>query len=244
MKFFDPKKKESTVPSNPASTQRPSNMQNPNPVPVSNPQPQPAPVPPPPVASAPQQQQQQPKVEAVKPEPVKMEPTKPEAIKPEPPKPQTVAAAPTISMPAADVSKAASIATKPAGKTLIGNSVTIRGEITSDENLQIEGVVDGSIEANNDVVVGHEGRVNATIRAVNIVIQGRVVGDVSASNRVELAPSAMLQGNIRSPKLSIAETAKFKGSVDMRPKEASPAKEQKDKEKDVAAPTPLETVEK
>ncbi|MGH9856346.1 MAG: polymer-forming cytoskeletal protein [Acidobacteriota bacterium] len=244
MKFFDPKKKESPAPNNPASTQRPSNLQNPNPAPVSNPQPQPSSAPAQPFATAPQQQH--PKVEAVKPEPVKMEPPKQDPLKPEPPKQQPVAAAPTISMPASELSKPVSGTTKQTGKTLIGNSVTIRGDITSDENLQIEGVVDGSIEANNDVVVGHEGRVNATIRAVNIVIQGRVIGDVTASNRVELAPSALLQGNIRSPKLSIAETAKFKGSVDMRPKEASPAKDQKekDKEKNVAASTPLETVEK
>ena len=241
MKFFDPKKKEPSVPINPASTQRPSNLQNPNPVPVSNPQPQPAPAPVQPVASTPQQ----PRVEAVKPEPVKMEPLKPEPIKSESPKSQPVtASAPTISMPSPEVSKGASLTptTKPTGKTLIGNSVTIRGDITSEENLQIEGIVDGSIETNNDVVVGHEGRVNATIRAANIVIQGRVVGDVSASNRVELAPSALLQGNIRAPKLSIAETAKFKGSVDMRPKEASPSKDQK--EKNVGVTAPLETVEK
>ena len=239
MKFFDPKKKEPSVPNNPASTQRPSNLQNPNPVPVSNPQPQPAPAPAPPAASAPQQQQ---KVEAVKPEPVKMEPPKPEPVKSEAPKPQPLTSAPTISMPAPELSKVPSVVPKPAGKTLIGNSVTIRGDITSEENLQIEGIVDGSIETNNDVVVGLEGRVNATIRAANIVIQGRVIGDVSASNRVELAPSALLQGNIRAPKLSIAETAKFKGSVDMRPKEASPSKDQK--EKSEGATTPLETVEK
>jgi cytoskeletal protein CcmA (bactofilin family) len=237
MKFFDPKKKEPTQ-NNPASTPKPTNVQNPLPSTVSKPQPQPAPAPP-------VNQPQPPKVEAVNPEPVKMEPPKPESVKPELPKSQPVAA-PTISMPAPEMPKPAPVVTpapmiaKATGKTLIGNSVTIRGDITSDENLQIEGVVDGSIDATNDVIVGHEGRVNATIHAVNIIIQGRVVGDVSASNRVELAPSALLEGNIRSPKLSIAETARFRGSVDMRPKEASTPKETKDK----AAPAALETVEK
>ena len=233
MKFFDPKKKETTAPNNPASTQRPANVQNPNPANVSNPHPQPGPAP-----SAAPVPQQQPRVEAVKPEPQKMEPPKPE-IKPEPPKQQPITAAPTISMPAPEAPRPtpapgpgpASAVSKMTNRTLIGNSVTIRGDITSDENLQIEGIVDGSIESNNDVIVGHEGRVNATIRAVNIIIQGKVVGDVAASNRVELAPSAMLQGNIRSPKLSIAETAKFRGSVDMRPKEAT---KEKEKEKSAA----------
>jgi cytoskeletal protein CcmA (bactofilin family) len=177
-----------------------------------------------------------------------MEPPKSDPVKTEPkPQPATTAA-PTISMPAPEVQKPASIPSpipatmgaKATGKTLIGNSVVIRGDITSDENLQIEGVVDGSIEATNDVIVGHEGRVNAAIRAVNIIIHGRVIGDVTAANRVELAPSALLEGNIRSPKLSIAETAKFKGSVDMRPKESAP---RESKEKSTVA-VPLEPVEK
>lgn len=234
MKFFDPKKKEPTQPANPVSTQKPSNVQPSQPAPVSKPQPQPIP-----------QMTPSPRVEAVNPEPAKMEPPKSEPVKTEAPKPQPAAAPATVSIPVPEVSKStpvvAAASTKIAGKTLIGNSVTIRGEITCDESLQIEGVVDGSIDATNDVIVGPEGRVNAAIHAVNIIIQGRVIGDVTASNRVELAPSALLQGNIRSPRLSIAETAKFKGSVDMRPKEATPARESKEKSSSTA---PLETVEK
>ena len=157
----------------------------------------------------------------------------------EQPKPAVAA---TQTIPAPEAPKPSSPVVKPTGKTLIGNSVIIRGDITSEENLQIEGVVDGSIETKNDVMVGTEGRVSATIRAANILSQGRVIGDVTATNRVELAPSALLQGNIRAPKLAISETALFKGSIDMRPREAaSPARESK--EKNVAA-VPLETVEK
>ena len=239
MKFFDPKKKENTPPpNNQSSTQKPQVMTQPlQPTTVSKPQPQTTPVTP-----------QQPRVESLNPEPLKMEPPKTDPVKTETPKPQPVAAAPTIAMPAPEALKPAPVVTpapapvagKVTGKTLIGNSVVIRGDITSDENLQIEGVVDGSIDATNDVIVGHEGRVNAAISAVNVIIHGRVVGDVTASNRVELAPSALLQGNIRSPRLSIAETAKFKGSVDMRPKETA-VKETKEKS-NVAAP--LEVVEK
>jgi len=194
-------------------------------MPVSNPFPQATPLIP-----------EKPKLETVKLDPVKLEPVKPESIKPEA---RPVApAAPTVSIPAPEIPKSAPIA-RSIGKTLIGNSVIIRGDITSEENLQIEGVVDGSIESSNDVHVGVEGRVNATIRAKNIVIHGRVIGDIAASNRVELAPSALLQGNIRAPKLAIAETALFKGSIDMQSRETSPVRESK--EKNVTA---LETVEK
>jgi cytoskeletal protein CcmA (bactofilin family) len=227
MKFFDPKKKEPSAMNNPASAPKPGGIQSS--VPVSNPHPQPTPVVP-----------EKPKVETVKLDPVKMEPVKPEPIKPEAPKPQPAPAAPTVSIPVPEFPKSAPVA-RSVGKTLIGNSVTIRGDITSEENLQIEGVVDGSIESSNDVHVGVEGRVNASIRANNIMIQGRVIGDIAASNRVELAPSALLQGNIRAPKLAIAETALFKGSIDMRPRETSPARESKEKN---ATTAPLETVEK
>jgi cytoskeletal protein CcmA (bactofilin family) len=229
MKFFDPKKKENSTMNNPAPAPKPPGVQSSTP--VSNPYSQPAPVVP-----------EKPKVETVKLDPVKLEPVKPEPVKLEPVKPEVrpAPAAPTVSIPipVAEIPKSAPVA-RPVGKTLIGNSVIIRGDITSEENLQIEGVVDGSIESSNDVHVGVEGRVNATIRANNIVIHGRVIGDIAASSRVELAPSALLQGNIRAPKLAIAETALFKGSIDMRSRETSPARE--NKEKNVAA---LETVEK
>jgi cytoskeletal protein CcmA (bactofilin family) len=222
MKFFDPKKKENSTMNNPAPAPKPSNAQSS--IPVSNPYSQPASVIP-----------EKPKVETVKLDPVKLEPVKLEPVKPEP---RPAPAAPTVSIPVPEIPKSAPVA-KAVGKTLIGNSVIIRGDITSEENLQIEGVVDGSIESSNDVHVGVEGRVNATIRANNVVIHGRVIGDIAASSRVELAPSALLQGNIRAPKLAIAETALFKGSIDMRPKETSQVRE--NKEKNVAT---LETVEK
>jgi cytoskeletal protein CcmA (bactofilin family) len=215
MKFFDPKKKEPSAPENPVSNPRPVTVPNPG-TNVQPAMPQPAPVP------------GQPKPEPLKPEAVKME-TKPEA-----PKPQF--APPTVSMPVPEPAKPVRT-----GKTLIGNSVIIRGDITSDENLQIEGVVDGSIESTSDVHVGTEGRVNATIRAVNIMIHGRVIGDCTATNRLELAPAALLQGNIRAPKLSIAENALFKGSIDMRPRETPVVRESKEKKEPVAS---LETVEK
>jgi cytoskeletal protein CcmA (bactofilin family) len=217
MKFFDPKKKEPSVPENPVSTPRPANIQNVNTVPKTQPvAPPPAPVPEPP------------RPELFKHEAVRMEP-KTEAARPQ--------AGPLAgSVPVPEPVKAVRT-----GKTLIGNSVVIRGEITSDENLQIEGAVDGSIESNSDIHVGTEGRVNANIRAVNIVIHGRVIGDCTASNKLELAPAALLQGNIRAPKLSIAETALFKGSIDMRPRENPVVREPKEKTEPKVS---LETVEK
>ena len=100
-------------------------------------------------------------------------------------------------------------------QTVLGTGLIIRGDIQSEDSITVEGVVEGTIVCARDVLVGPHGKLRASIRANNVTISGRVVGDVSATNKVELAPAGQLQGNIRSPKLSIAETALFKGNIDM-----------------------------
>lgn len=106
-------------------------------------------------------------------------------------------------------------------QTIIGNTLSVKGDIKSEENITIHGMVEGTIDTTMDVVVGQEGRVRAAIRANNVTISGAVVGNVTAMNKVDLAPTGQLQGNIRAPKLSIAESALFKGSIDMSPPDAA-----------------------
>jgi cytoskeletal protein CcmA (bactofilin family) len=103
----------------------------------------------------------------------------------------------------------------------------IRGDIQAEDSITIEGVVEGTIVSARDVLVGPQGRLRASVRAANVRISGRVVGDVTATNKVELAAGGQLQGNIRSPKLSIAETALFKGNIDMSAPESSGKEEKK-----------------
>lgn len=110
--------------------------------------------------------------------------------------------------------------------TVLGSGLIIRGDIQSEDSITIEGVVEGTIVCARDVLVGSQGKLRASVRASNVTISGRVVGDVTATNKVELAPNGQLQGNIRSPKLSIAESALFKGNIDMSIPEA-PAREEK-----------------
>lgn len=100
-------------------------------------------------------------------------------------------------------------------QTVLGAGLIIRGDIQSEESVTIEGVVEGTIVCARDVLVGSQGKLRASIRAANVTISGRVIGDVTATNKVELAKAGQLQGNIRSPKLSIAESALFKGNIDM-----------------------------
>ena len=112
-------------------------------------------------------------------------------------------------------------------QTVIGETLTIKGDLRAEESIVIHGVVDGSIETNQDVIVGPGGMVRASIRATNITIAGKVNGNMTATNKVDLNPSAQLQGNIRSPKLAIAETALFKGSIDMSAPDSGSHKEKK-----------------
>jgi cytoskeletal protein CcmA (bactofilin family) len=98
---------------------------------------------------------------------------------------------------------------------VIGTSITIRGDVTAEETVTIEGSVDGTIETTQNVVIAPEGRVRADIRASVITISGRVKGNMFATYKVDLTASGQLEGNIQAPKLAIAESAVFRGSIDM-----------------------------
>jgi cytoskeletal protein CcmA (bactofilin family) len=117
----------------------------------------------------------------------------------------------------------------PAGGTFIGPNVTIEGTVTGTEPISIEGTVRGRIDLQSDLVVGTKARIEATVHARNVTVEGKLTGDISADDRVELVASATVDGNIKAPKIVVAEGAKFRGSVDMGsrvPKEdaAAPAK--------------------
>lgn len=113
------------------------------------------------------------------------------------------------------------------GGTFIGANIKIDGTITGSEPMLIEGSVHGRIDLGSDLHVGTKARVEATVHARNVVVEGKLTGDISADARVELVASATVEGNIKAPKIIVAEGAKFRGSVDMgsaRPRDnAEPA---------------------
>jgi cytoskeletal protein CcmA (bactofilin family) len=104
---------------------------------------------------------------------------------------------------------------------VIGPNVRIQGELSGDEDIVIEGRVEGKISVSKFLRVGQAAQVNAEVKAHSVVIAGKVVGNVVAVERVEILPSGSLEGNIRAPKIVIAEGAQFKGSVDMGGKAGS-----------------------
>jgi cytoskeletal protein CcmA (bactofilin family) len=98
---------------------------------------------------------------------------------------------------------------------VIGAKTTVKGEITGDEDVLVEGVVEGQIRISRDLRVGAGGTVKATVEAQSVVVSGEVVGDCGAVSRVEIQATGRVTGNIRAPKIVIAEGAMFKGNSDM-----------------------------
>jgi len=100
---------------------------------------------------------------------------------------------------------------------LIGRSVIIKGELTGSEDLYIDGQVEGSIELQgNNLTVGPNGQVKASVNAKGVVVQGKLEGNVKASERAELRKSAVAIGDIATQRLAIEDGAYFKGRVDIQ----------------------------
>jgi cytoskeletal protein CcmA (bactofilin family) len=105
----------------------------------------------------------------------------------------------------------------------IGKSVVIKGELSGSEDLYVDGSVEGNIELrNNSLTVGPNGKVKANVSAKSVVIQGRLEGSVSASDRVELRKSAVVTGDVTTQRIAIEEGAFLKGKIDIQ-KEAGKA---------------------
>jgi len=107
----------------------------------------------------------------------------------------------------------------------IGKSVVIKGELNGSEDLTIEGHVEGRIELRENVLtIGPNGKIKAELFAKAIVILGEVIGNVVASEKVDIRENGSVEGDITAPRVAIAEGAHFRGSVDMQAtKAAKPA---------------------
>ena len=103
------------------------------------------------------------------------------------------------------------------GSTAIGKSVTIRGELTGKEDLYMDGDIEGTITLpESRLTIGPNARVLADITARDVIILGKVNGNVHASGRVELRQTAAVSGDIFAGRLSIEESATVKGQVELQ----------------------------
>ena len=98
----------------------------------------------------------------------------------------------------------------------IGKSISIRGDLTGNEDMVIEGKVEGKVDLpNNQLTIGADGSLKAEIHAKSVVIVGHVVGNVVGIERVEIQGTGMVEGDVTAPKLIVAEGARLNGAIQM-----------------------------
>jgi cytoskeletal protein CcmA (bactofilin family) len=101
----------------------------------------------------------------------------------------------------------------------IGKAITIRGDLTGNEDMVIEGQVEGKVDLpNNQLTVGANGNVKAEIHAKGVVIVGHVIGNVFGLERVEIQATGRVEGDVTAAKLVVAEGAQINGAIQMTQK--------------------------
>jgi cytoskeletal protein CcmA (bactofilin family) len=119
-----------------------------------------------------------------------------------------------------------------ADQATIGKSLVIKGEVTGSESLYIDGRVEGSINlSGNRVTVGRNGVVSANINAREIVVLGKVRGNLTASDRVDIRSDGSLTGDVVAARISIEDGAFFKGGIDIRKAGQQPGQKPNGEEK-------------
>jgi cytoskeletal protein CcmA (bactofilin family) len=111
------------------------------------------------------------------------------------------------------------------GPAIIGKSVMIKGQIFSREDLTIDGEIDGSVELHEHrLTVGPNGKLQAGVKAREVVVLGTIHGNVEASDKIDIRKDAKLVGDIKTARIVIEDGAYFKGSIDIaRPEISKPA---------------------
>ena len=128
----------------------------------------------------------------------------------------------------------------------IGKSVVIKGELSGSEDLTIEGQVEGKIELRGNVLtIGPNGKIKAQVFAKAVIVLGEVIGNVTASEKVDIRDNGSVDGDLTSPRVAIAEGAHFRGSIDMQrggekgPKPGAPSGGDQKTENKAGQPQPV-----
>lgn len=147
------------------------------------------------------------------------------------PAPEPVRPTPT---PAPSYEPPARAAAPTGDQATIGKGLVIKGEINGSESLFIDGKVEGTINLpGNRVTVGRNGQVAASINSREVVVLGKVRGNITATDRVDIRSEGALTGDVTAARISIEDGAFFKGGIDIRKADA------KSEAKPAAAPEPV-----
>lgn len=111
--------------------------------------------------------------------------------------------------------------------TIIGRETEFKGTLTSSGLIRIDGKVDGEIIHKGDIAIGETGNITANMKARNVTVAGTVSGNVEATGKLELLPTAKVFGDISVGSLVIGEGALFKGTSEMRAPEKAPGRPDK-----------------
>jgi cytoskeletal protein CcmA (bactofilin family) len=104
----------------------------------------------------------------------------------------------------------------------IGQSVQIKGELLGQEDLLIDGKIEGKIVVqDHHLTIGPNGRIHAEVHAKSVQVNGEVNGNINADDKVEISPSGSVHGDITAPRVALADGSRFKGSIDMGRKASS-----------------------
>jgi cytoskeletal protein CcmA (bactofilin family) len=129
------------------------------------------------------------------------------------------------SSPTPRPSKVSKSVKPPGDSATIGRSITIRGDVTGDEDLYIQGRIEGTVDLKqHSVTVGPEGRVKADLKGRTVTIEGEVDGDVRGQEQVALRSASKVNGDIVAPRVVLEDGATFLGSIDMTGKPPSETK--------------------
>ena len=147
-----------------------------------------------------------------------------------PKQPQQREAEPLVSRPAptqgATPSQAPAASSSSSRVAMVGEGISITGDVAADSNLKIEGRIEGrAVTSTQDVEVSESGIIQASITAKVVRIAGAVAGDINGSEKVVISKSGRVQGNIVAPRVQLDDGALFRGSIDMTPaQKEQPAK--------------------
>lgn len=143
---------------------------------------------------------------------------KPDLDVPRPPSPAPAPSPLAAPVPVQEVSKDKMETSNVAN---IGKSLHIKGELSGSEDLTIDGKVEGKITLHGQhVTIGPNGHVTAEIQAKSVVVGGQMKGNIIADDRVEVVATGAMLGDVRAPRVILADGARFKGSIDMDGKSA------------------------
>lgn len=119
----------------------------------------------------------------------------------------------------------------------VGRGISIKGELMGKEDLAIDGHVEGAINLQaHELTIGASARIKAQIKARSVIVLGRIHGDVTATERIEVRQGGAIDGDVTAPRVAIAEGSHFRGRIDMSPTAAGQEAQGKPREASPATP--------